>query len=210
VGILACGPVWTDAWWRWDRSDIPVTYDYYFFQGLLQRILPGYVRILRSDQPAPYFHPGKSAIIELKGKRAGEFGILKPQYAVDMPSEICYASLNLDVWEQALATDHGVTCQPVRRHPLVKRDLSIVVPHTVAFDRIEKILDNVKRQSAILQQYDMFSRFEDKAKLGPDMVSYSMHLTLRHAERTLSDEDITTFMDTLTARLQKELGAVLR
>ncbi len=58
-----------------------------------------------------------------------------------------------------------------------------------------------------LADYSLFSVYD---KLGPEKISYSLHLIFRSAEHTLTDAEVSGQVEKLLERLNRELGVTLR
>ena len=145
------------------------------------------------------FHIGEATV--------GTIGELKPSILkyVDIKKEVCYAEIDLDV----LYTVYGanVTYSPIPAYPAVKRDLALVVDKAITYDTLEKIA--YKYGSKLLKNVSLFDVYEgDKIESGKK--SYALNFVLQHAEKTLTDEDITKVMNKLIAAYEREIGAKLR
>ena len=137
----------------------------------------------------------------------GTIGMLKPSILkyVDIKKEVCYAEINLDVLFEAYGTN--VTYSPIPTYPAVKRDLALVVDKAVTYDTLEKIA--YKYGSKLLKNVTLFDVYEgDKIESGKK--SYALSFVLQHADKTLTDEDITKVMNKLISAYEREIGAKLR
>ena len=137
----------------------------------------------------------------------GTIGELKPSILkyVDIKKEVCYAEIDLDVLYAAYGTN--VTYSPIPAYPAVKRDLALVVDKAVTYDTLERIA--YKYGSKLLKNVSLFDVYEgDKIESGKK--SYALNFVLQHAEKTLTDEDITKVMNKLIAAYEREIGAKLR
>ena len=134
-------------------------------------------------------------------------GMLKPsilKYA-DIKKEVCYAEISTGVLFEAYGTN--VTYSPIPLYPAVKRDLALIVDKAVTYDTLEKIA--YKYGSKILKNVTLFDVYEgDNIENGKK--SYALSFVLQHAEKTLTDEDITKVMNKLIAAYEREVGAKLR
>lgn len=100
-----------------------------------------------------------------------------------------------------------VTYSPIPSYPAVKRDLALVVDKNVTYDTLEKIA--FKYGSKLLKNVSLFDVYEgDKIEQGKK--SYALSFVLQHAEKTLTDDDITKVMNKLVAAFEREAGAKLR
>ncbi len=208
LGILAYGQVWA-PWWGWKDDSLPPAYDFYFMNGLIGSLFPeGTVTVNKDGSPAPWYHPGKCAAVFVNGKRCGSVGTLKPQLTSGLVHEVCYAELDLEAVGTA-ATARAPLYVPLRRFPPVKRDLSLLAPETVSFERIEAVFRGFTGTASLLQEFRLFSVYRDE-KIGKDRISYSLHLTFRHPDHTLTDADVNPLVDKIVERLSSELGVTLR
>ena len=134
-------------------------------------------------------------------------GELKPsilKYA-DIKKEVFYAEINLDVLYAAYGTN--VTYAPIPAYPAVKRDLALVVDKSVTYDTLEKIA--YKYGSKLLKNVSLFDVYEGE-KIESGKKSYALNFVLQHADKTLTDEDITKVMNKLISAYEREIGAQLR
>ncbi|MCX5782794.1 MAG: hypothetical protein NT145_08915, partial [Elusimicrobia bacterium] len=70
------------------------------------------------------------------------------------------------------------------------------------------ILNEFLSNNTFFENYDVFSVYEDE-KLGPEKASYSLHLTFRHPEHTLTDQEVNGLINEMLKRL-KEIDVTLR
>jgi phenylalanyl-tRNA synthetase beta chain len=210
LGVLVSGSVWSD-WWGWEQRKTTVPkYDFYFLGGVIEHVFAGNkVSVCENKTPAPYFHPGKTAVVRVNGKIVGQYGMLRPEYAAETGAEIGYAEFDLSLIEE-IWNRKTPRYAALRRFPPAKRDISLLAKKDVTFDRVIAVLDDFCGRDALMQEYKLFSRYEDPAKLGPDYVSYSLHLLFRHPEHTLTDADVNGQIEQILSRLNKELGVTLR
>jgi phenylalanyl-tRNA synthetase beta chain len=62
----------------------------------------------------------------------------------------------------------------------------------------------------LLRDFEVFSVYSNAKKIGKDKVGYSLRLTYRDNEKTLTDEQTNKDVEVLLEKLNKELGIVLR
>lgn len=95
----------------------------------------------------------------------------------------------------------------VPKFPAVERDIAVVVEEPIEVGQIEKII--TKKAKKLLESMQLFDIYRDE-KLGENKKSVAYSLIFRDKNKTLSDEEINTIMETVVCELQKELGAELR
>jgi phenylalanyl-tRNA synthetase beta chain len=92
----------------------------------------------------------------------------------------------------------------------MERDLSLVLPRTLAYAAIEKALLGAKVPH--LQSVGLKDVFTDPsgAKLAADQRSVTVTLTFRDEARTLTSDEVDRAVETLRDHAKAELGAVFR
>lgn len=123
----------------------------------------------------------------------------------DIKKAVCYAEIETTVLYSL--TGKQVTFSPIPAFPAVNRDLALVVDKSVTYDTLEKIA--YKYGSKLLKNVTLFDVYEgDKIEAGKK--SYALSFVLQHAEKTLTDDDITKVMKKLVTGFEREAGAQLR
>ena len=125
------------------------------------------------------------------------FGLKKP---------VCYAEFNMAAMVEMLK-GQSVQYQQIVTHPMVKRDLALVVDKNVTYDTLEKI--GYKYGSKLMKNISLFDVYEgDKIEAGKK--SYALNFVLQNPEKTLTDEEINKVMNKLIGAYEREVGAKLR
>ena len=125
------------------------------------------------------------------------FGLKKP---------VCYAEFNMAAMVEML-NGQSVQYQQIVTHPMVKRDLALVVDKNVTYDTLEKI--GYKYGSKLMKNISLFDVYEgDKVEAGKK--SYALNFVLQNPEKTLTDEEINKVMNKLIGAYEREVGAKLR
>ncbi len=86
------------------------------------------------------------------------------------------------------------------------RDLSLLVPKTMEYATIKKIIQQSK-PGEIIRFYPV-DKYEDKSL--KNLSSLTIRFVLQSDEKTLQDEEIVSCMDTITSSLKDKLGLELR
>jgi phenylalanyl-tRNA synthetase beta chain len=208
LSLIASGSV-LPQWWGWGSKEAEKKFDFYFLNGLILNILAGnHVRIKENKEPSPFYHPGKTAVVEMNGKTVGEFGILRPEYSQEYNGvEIAYAELDLRLIDQCW-NRKVPQYETLRRLPPVKRDLSIVADKDVRFDNILSTLQKAVSNDTLATEITLTDVYQDEVKL-PGKKSYTLHFTFRPGEKTMTDAEVNTLTTKILDQL-KSAGITLR
>ncbi|MEA5060771.1 MAG: phenylalanine--tRNA ligase subunit beta [Candidatus Pelethousia sp.] len=155
-----------------------------------------------------YFQPGQKAFILLDGQKIGEMGTIHPdtQKAFGVPQR-CYVA-EMDLYGMLAHRSGHVTYKPLPRYPLVPRDIAVVAAESVSAAQMAQAIYQAPVK-VLVENVELFDVYRGKGiPAGKKSMAYSF--TLRAEERTLTDEDISTAMDTLVTFLKERLGAELR
>jgi phenylalanyl-tRNA synthetase beta chain len=157
-----------------------------------------------------YLVEGRAAEVTVGRASIGVIGQLDPALAEarDLPrgDAVYIAEFDLDVLSAQAPRDPRFA-QPLPRHPSVVRDVSILVDDTLSADTVRGTI----RTSAPPTLVDIreFDRYQGQG-IPEGKVSLSLRLTFRASDRTLTDAEVSTAMDTIVRALTKELGALQR
>lgn len=192
---------------------VSVDGDFYAMKGIilnwLQRL--GYagsrLKIEENKMDTTHFHPYRSALISLGGKKLGVFGELHPEYAKKFDlKRVTYAELNLEPVFEAKAGRIKFTELP--KFPSVTRDIALVVDKKVtAQDLIKAITTSGVKN--ILSDAEVFDVYEGE-HVAEGKKSVAIKLTFQ-TDHTLKDDEIqeavNKIMDNLSKRTKAELRA---
>jgi phenylalanyl-tRNA synthetase beta chain len=213
--VIMWGKVWK-KWWKWSEKKIIPKYDFYFGGGVVRYILPlDEFSVVENLNLKNYYHPGKAASIAYNEKIVGQFGILKSLIIADhdkiIRGDIFYFELDLELIKNNFSDKFDVVYyKPYSKFPVLKRDISVVVDKSMRFSEIEKVIKNTMKTGKILMEYSMVSIYSNVHKLGTSKVSYSLELTYRSDDRTLTDEEVNKDMNLLLEELDRNLNVKLR
>ncbi len=150
-------------------------------------------------------HPGQCARIERNGKLVGYVGALHPtlskSYGFKQP--VFLFELRMD---RVLPAELP-KFQPLSKHPSTTRDLAVVVDEVVS---VNSVLDTVREMAGNdLISLNLFDIYRGKG-IDSKRKSLAMGLTWQNPSRTLTDDEINRFMESIINTLQTRLDAVLR
>lgn len=198
------------GWAEADRK--PVTF--YTAKGVVESLLT----VLRV--PTPTFkpatvhgmHPGRSAIVEVGGKKIGYVAEVDPDMVkrdLDVPASVGrIAVFELNVQElMALSVDNR-RYRPLPRYPSISRDLALVVDLSANYGEIERVA-RAASDEALLEDLAVQSVYTgDRVAAGKKSVA--IRLTFRAGDRTLTDAEVDTQVAAVENALVDSVGAARR
>ncbi|MBF6621012.1 MAG: phenylalanine--tRNA ligase subunit beta [Patulibacter sp.] len=217
VRIFETGTVFRDAPDP-TRGDMP--FEHLAVAGLVQDdvfaakgLVEAQFRALRIDDwsveavsDVAFLHPGRAARIVVGGTTLGLLGEVHPRVADewDLP-QIAVFLIDLDQLLPKVTED--VDFRPVGQFPDARFDLAVVVADEVTSARV---VETVRAAGGtLLEDVRVFDAYRGKG-VEDGHVSLALHVRLRAADRTLTDEEIGGTRDTIVAALAEHVNGVLR
>lgn len=184
--------------------------DFYTAKGIVEELIDGLGLSdkisYQASSAMPDMHPGQTAAIYLEDKLVGFVGQVHPKIVKSYELKTAFvAELNLD----ALLTveKEPLVYSPVSKYPAVSRDIAILVEESISNAAIIEVIR--KSASRFLTDVHVFDVYQgDSIEKGMKSMAYS--LTFANPEATLTDEEITQWMNKVTKGLENELSAVIR
>jgi phenylalanyl-tRNA synthetase beta chain len=200
LGLLVSGDV-APAHWAGTK---PSRQDFYSLKGIVETIgtLIGR-RIDFAPSNDARFHPGRRAALEIEGETLGAMGEIAPALCdeLDLPQDTLAAEVDVDrLMAAASKQTHYRKLSP---YPPVRRDFAVVIEKSVPYAKLEAALRAAA--GGLAERVWLFDAYEGK---GIDAGSHSLGIgvVLRHADRTLTDEEANAFSERAFAALES-LGA---
>jgi phenylalanyl-tRNA synthetase beta chain len=155
----------------------------------------------------PWLVPGKSLVIRVGDEFAGHISALNPvvRDRLKLKGRAALFELNLDTFLEC--SDRPRVFQPLPRFPSADHDLSVIVDLPVTFEQVAKVIQ--RKGGALLTNTQLFATFRGQP-IPEGKKSLSFHLTFRHPDRTLTDEDVIPVMDGIVQELRNALGGEVR
>ena len=212
----------TREWWRlgfaltgtaevpaWNRVARP--YDLADAKGLVELIgarfghaAPSYARLTDDLN----LHPGRAAIVRCGSAIVGRIGEIHPS----LLDELELRAERIIVGELAVAGLAGgclvdAHVHTPSRHPDVERDLAVVVTN----DRPAADVASALRRHGgpLLRSVVLFDSYRGKP-LGDEEVSLAFRLVFTGDDRTLTEAEVGSFVEAITAGLASDVGGRLR
>jgi phenylalanyl-tRNA synthetase beta chain len=172
-------------------------------------VLGGLLERLRADwdvQPAqePFLHPGRATRILVGGQPAGWLGEIHPLVAQEWDLSATVAAFELDL--DALPEPPTPLYRDLISFPEVREDLAVVVPDGVSAAQV--IATVRKAGEPLLAGVEVFDVYRDAERLGEGNVSLALALSYRAPDRTLTDEEVASWRESIVAALEGLGGRV--
>jgi phenylalanyl-tRNA synthetase beta chain len=136
-----------------------------------------------------------------------EFGTVKKSILkhFDIKQDVLFADFDWERIQKYISTKIKFTDIP--KHPEVRRDLSLLIDNSVAFESIYTIAKQTEK--GILKDITLFDVYEG-ANLPEGKKSYAVSFLLQDNSKTLTDTQIDKIMNKLQGNFESQLGAQLR
>jgi phenylalanyl-tRNA synthetase beta chain len=186
--------------------------DFYQLKGAVESLF----HMLRASEPEfkkpteePFLHPGKSADIYLRGKRAGFMGELSPDILekLDAKTKTSLNICELDMDVLLSPVQESVTYSPIPRYPAIERDLSLVVDEAVQAADIAALIRSYPGE--FIEEVSVFDTFTGK-NIPARKKSLAFSIRYRSPERTLTDEEVEKIHQNIVKHVTEKTGGEIR
>jgi phenylalanyl-tRNA synthetase beta chain len=161
----------------------------------------------KRHQLPSFLHPGKAALVCVRGASLGYVGGLHPLIAKALDLEPPPWTFELDIEKLESYARARVTFQPLPKYPVVVRDLAIVADEEF---EAESVLDTIASCSNLpVESARLFDLYRGKP-LPPGKKSLAYSIAYRASDRTLTDDEVNRLHDSLIERVTRQLGVQLR
>lgn len=191
----------------WNRKAEAV--DFYDAKGVIEKIAQvfGLTELLTYEAAElEHMHPGRTAVVRLNGDVIGFVGQLHPtlQKENDLADTFVIELELAAIYEAANA---AIVYRTLPKYPAVQRDIALVVAATV---EVGQLISTVKANAnELLESVHVFDIYTGE-RLGADKKSVALALVYRHAEHTLTDEEVTAAHQHIVEKLTEKFDAELR
>ena len=184
--------------------------DFYDIKGYVENVLKecNVKRYeIRKEESKLSYHPGRAANICVGKDTIITFGEIHPivQENYGIGEKVYLAEIHTDKILKYAAKEKKYT--PIPKYPAVERDIAIIVGEEVEVGEIERVIS--KKCRKVLEELKLFDVYRS-GKLGENKKSVAYAIKFRAEDRTLTEDEINTYMATIINDLEKELKANLR
>ena len=182
--------------------------DFYVIKGIAEELLDylgygnRYSFVVNEEKMPNELHPGQSAQISVNNDIVGIIGRVHPKISKE---NIYVLEIDLD---KLLDKKVGkMKYKEISKYPNVKKDLALVVDKNITSKEVET---NIKKAGgSLLTKIEVFDVYEGTGiPEGKKSIAYT--LTFEKADRTLTDEEISSTMDKIIDFVEKKISANLR
>ncbi|MBQ5716489.1 MAG: phenylalanine--tRNA ligase subunit beta, partial [Clostridia bacterium] len=152
------------------------------------------------------FHPGRTALLTIDGKKLGIIGQIHPSVCAnyDIDDEVYVAMIDFNTMYENQNDER--TYHSLPRFPSVTRDLAILCDIDLPVLSLKKAI--ISGAGPLLEKVELFDIFTgEQIEKGKKSVAYS--LTLRSDSGTLNEKQSDKVITKIIAEVEK-LGATLR
>jgi phenylalanyl-tRNA synthetase beta chain len=156
-----------------------------------------------------HLHPNAAAKLILGGKPIGWIGQIHPQSLLtfDLNGAFFIVDLDARIFSNAASI---VRYKPLPRFPGIRRDLACLAADTIAAGQLVSFVRAEARQAApFLEEVELFDVYQGKP-IPAGRLSLALAFFFRHAERTLTDQEIQSQFDALVQRVKDRFGVEVR
>jgi len=202
LSIFVAGNAHTETWQEASKKA-----DFHLLAGVVDKVLRKLrIKTFKTEQANPqifayglnYSHKGHTFA------QVGELQNYITKFA-DLKGNVLYAELD---WDWLIAQYQAEnTYQEISKFPEVRRDLSLVLDKTIAYQAIEQKAFELEKK--LLKRLNVFSVYESE-QIGEGKKSYAISFFLQDDNQTLTDAQIDKTMQKFMEGLKQEFGAVIR
>lgn len=197
------------AHWSGEKGNV----DFYDMKGIVELVLKycGVTNVAYVPAQPSGYHPGRTAAVQLRledGQELtiGYIGQLHPELQRDLELDDTYI-MELELAPLIEQATFQIEYVSLPRYPAISRDIALVVDEALpAASIVEKVKETA---GALLESIQVFDVFIDE-RLGAGKKSIALSCVYRHAERTLTDEEVTAKHGEVVESLELAFQAELR
>jgi phenylalanyl-tRNA synthetase beta chain len=153
------------------------------------------------------WHPGRVAAISVNGNIVGFAGELHPRVVEAYGLALRSCAFELDFTALSLMANHITSATPLRTFPKATFDVAFVVEQSVPAALVREVIELASGE--LLESAEIFDVYSG-TQVPEGFKSVAVALTLRAADRTLAEADISAVRENVVSLASQKLGATLR
>lgn len=190
-----------------DRESDSIEQSYRRFKGKVETLFE-HLRVPMNFQPVlvaipKHFQSGGVTHISVQGEICGSMGIVRDGSLKKFGKRAVMLYAEFSLGGMMASEQREKVFQKIARFPLAERDISLVGPKEVMYDRLVEVIRTAGAPLlTTLELFDVYRTEEEK--------SFSLHLGFQSDERTLSSEEMDQAFDAIVAATGEHLGMRLK
>lgn len=192
----------------WHQPAIAI--DFYYFKGVLETLLAALGLAIISFEAAgkePGFHPGRTARVVVNGSQVGLIGELHPDVLENYDLPVPVVTFSVDLTKLASLPGKNKTYTPLPHFPGINRDIAVILAKDIPAGEVCYLIK--KTGGNFLRNVRLFDVYQgEQIKKGYRSLAFT--LVFQADDRTLTDNEVSVSMESITAVLEEKLGAELR
>lgn len=164
------------------------------------------------DAKVSFLHPRSACLVSVATEQGdavvGVIGELHPDVEEHFETREGAVVFELDLDVLAKAARVKITARPLPRFPSVRRDFALVVDQTLPAATLRARFEACAAAEGLMEQVDIFDVYQGKG-VAAGKKSIAVAVTLRAADRTLTEADVSRISDALVKDVAA-LGAEVR
>jgi phenylalanyl-tRNA synthetase beta chain len=193
---------------NWHNKPRPV--DFYDLKGVVEELLEsvGVSNVQFSTDSLPAYYDGNAAARVSSGEKTlGHLGRIKPTVGKAFGVRDETFSFELDLVNLAEVREATPQFQSLSRFPAVERDLALVLDTSVPAGSVADYINSLGQE--YLTGVRLFDKYEGD-QVGDGRKSLAFRLQYRSQDRTLTDDEVNAYHQTVTDKVLNEFKAGLR
>lgn len=179
--------------------------DFFDLKFIVEELCSDYQLEFAAIDNIAHMHPSRTALIKYNGATLGYIGQLHPKYIgkIDLNLMPYLFELNLELLE----TINTKEITAISKYQKVSRDLAFIINSNTTYADINNAIN--QSNAAYLVSHNLFDVYEgDKLEAGQK--SLAINFVFQALDKTLSDDEIVTNLETIRSNLINKLQVVMR
>ncbi len=186
--------------------------DFYTLKGVIDTLVDGLGLKSKTEYDPKadkeFLHPGRSAKVIYKNEQIAYIGEVHANVLAnfDIGERAYIAVVDMSKIYELIKEEKAVKYVGIPKFPAITRDISLTMPKDKLAGDIEKTIWS--KGGKLIEKVDLFDVYEG-SQLTAGMKSLAYKIVYRAADRTLTDEEISSSMNKIIDTFEKD-GIVLR
>lgn len=203
LGTIICG----NSEVNWIKHKLNM--DFFYLKGIIEHLLRelGINDYEFKATAVAGYHPGRNALIIVKGEEVGVIGEVHPivMENFSIKETVCACELELD--ELYKLSSRKVMAESITKYPAVERDIAVILKNDI---NAKEALEVIKAAGTELLRELVVADVYTGGQISEGFKSVAFKFKLQAAEKTLTEKEVNEVVQNILTKLEKALGAKLR